>query len=82
MPAKIEPAAIPEVMVEAMPANNKATAKITAALFPKSGCNKALASCYSLTVLPLLKKVAAANRIMALLIAQPIIMDKKVSQNS
>ena len=47
MPAKIEPAAIPEVMVEAMPANNKATAKITAALFPKSGCNKALASCNS-----------------------------------
>ena len=41
MPEKIQPAAIPLVMVLDMPAKSKAMAKMLAALLPKSGVSSA-----------------------------------------
>ena len=68
--------------MEDMPANRRATAKITAALLPNKGVNREFACSSSVTGVPLLKNVAAARRIMALLIAQPITMDRIVSAYS
>ena len=82
MPEKIEPAAIPLVMVEEIPAMSNAKANTMAALLPKSGSSKDFACCNSSTCMPLLKKVAAASRIIALLMAHPTIMEKSVSNSS
>ena len=82
MPAKIDPAAIPEVMVEEIPANRSATAKITAALLPSNGVSSELACSNSVTGVPLRKNVAAASSIIALLIAQPMTMESIVSAYS
>ena len=52
----MEPAAIPEVIVEEIPANRRATAKITEALFPSNGASRELACSSSVTGVPVLKK--------------------------
>ena len=82
IPAKIEPAAIPEVIVEEIPAKSRATAKICVALRPRSGCRSESACCNSSTGVFVTKKVAAASRIIALLIAQPTSIEKIVSAYS
>ena len=57
----------PEVIVEEIPANRRATAKITEALFPSNGASRELACSSSVTGVPVPKNAAAASRIMALL---------------
>jgi len=71
--------AIPEVIVEEMPASRSAPANMAPALFPTNGANNCCAWSSSSTAIFCLKKVAAASMIMAELIAQPIIMDNSVS---
>ena len=46
---------MPEVIVEEMPANKRATAKITEALFPSNGANRELACAYEKTYKSLLQ---------------------------
>ncbi len=82
MPAKIDPAAIPEVIEDETPANKRAMANTTAAFAPNRGSKRLFACCKSSTINPSLKKVEAANKIIALLIAHPITIEKRVSKNS
>ena len=65
-----------------MPASKSAMAKMVAAFEPNNGCNKACACESSSTIVPLLKNVVAAKRIIALLIAHPITIENNVSKNS
>ena len=69
-------------MVLDIPANNKAMAKILAALFPNRGCNIACAWDSSSTCCPWEKKAVAAKSIIAELIAHPTIIENRVSMNS
>lgn len=55
IPEKILPPAIPHVAVEDIPANNKAMAKIKAALSPKIGLNNSVACAKSSTCKLLVK---------------------------
>ena len=73
---------MPLVMVDDTPANNKANANTTAALSPNNGRNNDWACCNSSTGVPLAKKVVAANKIIALLMAHPMTIDNIVSNNS
>ena len=75
----MEAPAIPDVMVEEIPASNRAAAKITPALFPTRGTNNCCAWSSSSTAMFCLKKVEAAKMIIAELIAQPITIDNSVS---
>ena len=70
---------MPLVMVEEIPAISKASAKINPALFPNNGSSNDFACCSSSTCVFVLKKVAAANNIIALFIAHPTIMENNVS---
>ena len=79
IPEKIEPAAIPLVTVEEMPAMSKANAKTTAAALPSNGVSKDCACWSYSTGVPVWKNVAAAKRIIALFIAQPINIESNVS---
>ena len=71
--------AIPEVIVEEIPASRSAPANMIPALFPTNGTNSCCAWSNSSTAIFCLKKVAAASIIMAELIAQPITIDNSVS---
>ncbi len=82
MPEKIQPAAIPLVIVLEIPARSKAMAKMLAALLPKSGVKRACACERSSTTSCDEKKVVAAKIIMALLIAHPTIIENNVSKSS
>lgn len=82
MPEKILPPAIPHVAVEDIPANNKAMAKIKAALSPKIGLNNSVACAKSSTCKLFVKNTLAAIIIIALFIAQPSPIENKVSKNS
>ena len=79
MPEKMEPAAMPLVTVEEMPAMSKANAKTTAAAFPNYGVSKDCACWSSSTEVHVWKNVAAAKRINALFIAKPINIESNVS---
>ena len=57
-------------------------AKMFVALGPRSGCRSESACCNSFTGVFDAKKVAAASRIIALLIAQPTSIEKIVSTYS
>ena len=69
-------------MLEESPANNSAMAKTMLAAFPSRGFSICSACVRSVTGVFVTKNVAAAMRIIALLIAQPIIMETSVSPNS
>lgn len=73
---------MPEVTVEAMPANSRATAKTTVAWVPSSGSSSERACWSSSTGVRVRKRVEAASRIMALLMAQPTTIEKIVSKYS
>ena len=75
----MEAPAIPDVIVEEIPASSSAAAKITPALFPTRGTSNCCAWSSSSTVIFSLKNVAAARMIIAELIAQPITIDRSVS---
>ena len=73
---------MPAVAVEDMPAKSNAMANKTAALLPNKGLSKSTACAKSSTFTLLAKNTAAATKIMALLIAQPMLMESSVSKNS
>ena len=73
---------MPLVTHEAMPAARSAAAKMSDALVPRSGTSSSCACGSSSTAFPARKNVAAANRNIALLIAQPMSIEKSVSKNS
>ena len=84
IPEKIVPPAIPAVMLDEIPASRSAAAKITDAAFPMSGVSIFPAVARSSTCFAFCgwKNVAAAIRIIALLMAHPMIMENRVSLNS
>ena len=73
---------MPEVIVEAIPAKSSATANMIVALLPSSGRSSESACWSSVTGVFDTKKVAAASRIIALLMAQPITIERIVSTYS
>ena len=79
MPEKMEPAAMPLVTVDEIPAIRRAKAKTMPAASPNNGVSKDWACCNSSTGVPFWKKVDVANRIMALLMAHPTNMENMVS---
>ena len=70
---------MPLVMVEEIPAISNAKAKMIPAWLPSNGSSNDFACCNSSTGVRVRKKVAAASKIMALLMAHPTIMENKVS---
>lgn len=81
-PANIEAPAMDDVMVEHIPASNKATANITPALDPTSGSSISFACSRAVTGVPLAKNSDAARIIMAEFMAHPMIMENMVSRYS
>jgi hypothetical protein len=77
--ATMDPPAMPAVMLEAMPARSRATAKTTPEAPPSRGSSMDFACRSSSTGSRWLKNAAAARRIMALLMAHPTIIEKSVS---
>ena len=65
-----------------MPASRSAIAKMFVALFPSSGVSSDCAWERSPIWVPVRKNVDAASKIIALFIAHPTIIEKKVSKNS
>ena len=78
-PANIEEPAIPEVIVDDIPARSRAAANIIPALLPTNGTSNCCAWSNSSTGICSLKKVEAERRIIAELIPQPITIDRRVS---
>ena len=82
MPANMLAPAIPAVADDARPANSNANAKMVSAAGPIKGLNNSSACSNSVTAMPWLKNTAAASKIMAELIIQPMPIDNNVSTNS
>ncbi len=82
MPALTVPAAMPAVTLLERPANSRATAKIVELAGPRIGERVAAAAARSSTITPCEKNVVAAKITIAELIAQPMPIEKSVSNSS